>query len=379
MKRNPARPIADAASDKLLKQADELIKVIRKNIDAGMNPVIAVDRAWQEVGYTSYLEKTTIDGIINAMGIGLGVKVEATKELKQWLLSSYVNQDNIPLRQSIWGVASENKGIVIDELKAQMVKNASWTATAKGIADTGLAEGDVSGQMKDLIATARRAYGGDPGALATYRTKIEAAQRYVDTLAANGAPTERLKKAYQNIINATQKGTDEALDKALDRAVRAKARYNADRVARTEIARAYGDAVKDDALKDDDAVGIRSELSSRHDDVDVCDYYAEADMYGMGPGVYPKDETPPYPYHPHDMCALTPVYRGDVGEFDAGAGAEWVDALSKDDKLAVLGRDGYAAFQDDPSTWQDNLRGYNAPEKTEQVFPDNILMSSEPD
>jgi hypothetical protein len=376
---NPARKYADAASQKLIGQANELIKEIQKNLDAGFRPDTAVAEAWKRVGYQREIEKITIDGILKAMNVGLEVNVTLTQPLQTWLLSSYVDADGVNLSSKIWELSNENKGIVVGELKAQMVKNSSWTATAKAIVDKGLTESDVSTDMRELLNTARRAYGGDADALAKYRKDVLAAQRYVDRLAANNAPTERLKKAYQSIIDATAKGTDNAMDKALDRAVRAKARYNADRLSRTEIARAYGNAVKDKALADDDAIGIKSSLSSRHEDVDICDFYAYANLYGMGPGVFPKTELPPYPYHPHDLCSLIPVYKGEVGAWDDLAAQKWIKGLSADERQGLLGVDGAEAFKEDPTSWADNMRGYQDPEPTETTFPVNLLDSSSND
>jgi hypothetical protein len=47
---------------------------------------------------------------------------------------------------------------------------------------------------------------------------------------------------------------------------------------------------------------------------DICDVYAESDLYGLGRGVYPLDAVP-LPPHPWDRCELEPV-AGDPSELD---------------------------------------------------------------
>ena len=40
--------------------------------------------------------------------------------------------------------------------------------------------------------------------------------------------------------------------------------------------------------------------------------YAEADLYGLGKGVFPKDAAPVNPAHPHCLCHYAPVYRREL-------------------------------------------------------------------
>lgn len=55
-------------------------------------------------------------------------------------------------------------------------------------------------------------------------------------------------------------------------------------------------------------------LGSRHPAEDICDMYANADLYGMGKGVFPKDKVVPQPAHPHCLCHYAPVYWGEIDE-----------------------------------------------------------------
>lgn len=69
-----------------------------------------------------------------------------------------------------------------------------------------------------------------------FKRALRDAQRNIDKLSTQG-----LKAACNGIIGAILKGNEEMVDKAIDVAVQESARYFAERIARTEKARAYMD------------------------------------------------------------------------------------------------------------------------------------------
>ena len=79
------------------------------------------------------------------------------------------------------------------------------------------------------------------------------------------------------------------VDKAIYVATQEKARYFAERIARTEKARAYIDGVMYHYANDPDCVAFKWKLSSRHPCDDICDLYARADLWGMGEGIFQND------------------------------------------------------------------------------------------
>lgn len=79
------------------------------------------------------------------------------------------------------------------------------------------------------------------------------------------------------------------VDKAIDVALQESARYFAERIARTEKARAYIDEVMYHYAHDPDCVAFKWKLSSRHPCDDICDLYACADLWGMGKGSFQND------------------------------------------------------------------------------------------
>jgi hypothetical protein len=72
--------------------------------------------------------------------------------------------------------------------------------------------------------------------------RLRKMQNYVKQMSPNDAPTQYLKKAYQRFIDTVEDTADKtAIDKALGEAMDAKVRYNAERISRTEIARAHNE------------------------------------------------------------------------------------------------------------------------------------------
>ena len=115
----------------------------------------------------------------------------------------------------------------------------------------------------------------------------------INRLAKNGAPNKALQAAYNELLEAVRKGNEKAIEKAVEVAVNEKSRYVAERITRTEMARAWADGFIAKMKTDADIVAVKFKLSSRHPVFDICDMYAKADMYGLGAGIYPKDKLPP--------------------------------------------------------------------------------------
>jgi hypothetical protein len=155
--------------------------------------------------------------------------------------------------------------------------------------------------------------------------------------------------------------------KAIQVAIEEKSRYAAERIARTEAARAWADGFFAEALADKDVSAFRWRLSSRHPVFDVCDLYAKSDMFGLGAGVFPKAQVPPLPAHPHCLCRLSKVYGegGEGAENIREAGDKWLQKLTDAERIKVLGVAGNQAWQRQKADWRDHMRlwrGLESPE-----------------
>ncbi|WP_242661287.1 hypothetical protein [Alkaliphilus metalliredigens] len=83
--------------------------------------------------------------------------------------------------------------------------------------------------------------------------------------------------------------------------------YEALRLARTEMTSAYGMGTTKAAHLNPATKGIKYILSASHPKYDICDPITMADDYGLGPGGYPLDKAPLYPFHPNCLCIMTTI------------------------------------------------------------------------
>lgn len=148
--------------------------------------------------------------------------------------------------------------------------------------------------------------------------------------------TKPLKTAVQGIADAVNEATEEALHKALEVYLQEKARYYADRVAKTEVQRAKSIADAWSMFNDDDIQLVKWELSSRHTIFDICDYYANLDM-GYGKGIFPKNQYPALPLHPHCMCKVVPYYKPVEKKYIKDPTDELMNSLPLDKQKDIAG------------------------------------------
>lgn len=119
--------------------------------------------------------------------------------------------------------------------------------------------------------------------------------------------TPALRAAYLQAIAEQEAGKGmEALQRVLQTAFYERNRYYANRIARTELHRAYTDQQSRELMSQERIEYVQLRMSSKHPKPDICDYHARVDLYGLGPGVYPKAEAPKPPLHPMCLCKVIP-------------------------------------------------------------------------
>jgi len=84
--------------------------------------------------------------------------------------------------------------------------------------------------------------------------------------------------------------------------------YEALRLARTEMSAAFGEGTIAASRVAPSYIGMKWVLSGSHPVPDMCDTLSTYDS-GLGPGVYPPGDEPPYPAHPNCLCALIPIHQ----------------------------------------------------------------------
>lgn len=122
--------------------------------------------------------------------------------------------------------------------------------------------------------------------------------------------------------------------------------YQARRLFRTELNRAHGEAYMAGGEEVEDFAGWRFLLSSGHPAPDICDMHARANLYGLGPGVYPTRELCPWPAHPNTLSYVEIVFRDEITNEDrAGRTSrlDWLKGQPQNMQAAVLGSKRKAA------------------------------------
>lgn len=294
-------------------EARAAIKMLWNELEKGVPAEIAVQKLGNIFSFEG-LEDALFIAACDGYGINPQTVPIMTREAWGAALAKAWNSDGMTLSKRLHGASLAMRNAIIDTLTSQMKANKTWKEAARALYD-GYGYGHVirGDTLPKYMAEAVEAARAVPGAVGVTGKALAQVKR----LSRNGAPTTALKVAYKKLLDAAETGTEKALANALKVAVNEKSRHIADRIARTELARAWGDGfflrVKDDPL----VVAVKWRLNRDHPRRDICDVYANADLFGLGPGVYPKDRAPAFPAHPHCLCKLYKVVRGTVDPDDA--------------------------------------------------------------
>lgn len=299
--------------------------------------------------------------------------VASTTKTRTILLTEAWTPDKMNLSTRLHGNEAEIRQTIVDTVSKSIKQGEAWVKTSRDLYD-GYNAGHITKKaelpeyLTDLVKQSKRILADDKAALREYNKAVVKAEYQISRLSQDGSPTRAMKQSFKNLLDAAKDLNDKAIDKAVSVAVEEKSRYIADRIARTEISRAWGDGFFAEHLEDPDVIAFRWDLSSRHPVYDICDMHAKVDCYGLGKGVYPKNKFPVRPAHPHCMCLVTPVYVGNLdidgvreamllqnATFNPNAIAKYIDGAIRKQQLSLLGADGLKQFERDGS-WQNSLR-----------------------
>ena len=156
-----------------------------------------------------------------------------------------------------------------------------------------------------------------------------------------------LRAAYSEAFEAWKDGAgQDALRRKLQIAQREKNRYFANRIAQTELARAHQARVAAEFMADETIDVLEVRINPRHPRADICDVqHARANLFGLGPGCYPKARTPRPPYHSFCWCRVRS--RLDLEAVGArevpGGEVAYLRSLSPDEAGRVMGSKARAA------------------------------------
>ncbi len=372
--------------------AERVLELLAQGVDINK----AISQALQENSFFGRNKEVLMSILFKAAAFGFGIdpgKVANPTEIKRILLYEAWAPDKMNLSERLHGVSQEMRQEIVDTISSSMRQQKTVLDMARDLYDgynSGkkvINQAELPEYLDRLQRAAKRAAQGDRDILREFNQALKAAQRNVGKLADNDAPTKALKAAYSELVSAAENLNEKALEKAVHTAVEEKSRYLAERIARTETSAAWGEAFFTKHEDDPDVIAYRWRLSSRHPRFDICDLHANADFYGLGKGVYPKDKFPKRPAHPHCFCLVEPVYEGEIhidfdkeaeildnAKFNSKAGNDYLNSLSEYEQKQLLGTDGWKAWKKDRD-WQKYLRLWNGNDTPKSRFKQSDFVA----
>lgn len=346
------------------KAIDSFEKEVRVQLSLGLMPNEAVRNAYAKYPVMDMMKATLQAELVNTFMAGYGDNVPySAKSISQAMSESWAS-DDLTLSKRLYRRSSTIRNEVADTIKQALKTNKTVKGLAKSIFD-GYGKGGIIPEAsipKFLSKLSDINISGEltPEAKRKERELLRSVKGKIARL-----DTPYVRAAYNEVAAAVEDGNEVRLQKAIYSATQEKARYHAERIARTENARAYADGQMNRFLDDDDIVAFQWKLSSRHPRYDICDFYANADLYGLGKGVYPKDKFPRLPAHPHCMCHIKPMTELDIDVNKRytnleQAGLEYIKSLSKKHQEVLLGVNGREQVLTGKETWQNIARGWTS-------------------
>ncbi|WP_312560871.1 hypothetical protein [Anaerospora sp.] len=361
-----------------------LVKSIRELLGKGLTVPVAVEAALKQRQYNKFVANAITDSVykmaLAGYGISTSIRVdhEAQKALSKKLVDTPWTGDKMKLSTRLHGTNTAMREAIVSTIQTSINRQESLKKLSMQLYDgynSGnkvIAPAELPEYLKKLHGTARAVAAGDKAGLKEFEKTLASAKANMAKLTARnaaGTPNTNLVTTYKNLlkeakklVSATGKLNTAALDRAVWSAVQEKSRYHADRIARTENARAWFDGFILETQNDDLVWGYRWVLSNRHKytPFDQCDVCANMDV-GYGKGVYAKDKVPSIPRHPHCMCSLEVVYYDEVNPsttFNPDKAREYINKLTHAQKEALFGANGAKAYAQGDD-WQKWLRGWD--------------------
>lgn len=362
MKKHDVEQIMKAFSKKYGKQAKEIENAIRKAMANGMSITEAVKEATKET--EAWMTSHVMESMLLSVSAGSGVNFE---ELPPALTNAW-DASGMKLSKKIHGTTKEMRSAIISTLCKAQKDGKKVIETARALYD-GYGYGHVTrtqplpDYLDKVLTYARRMDLSDKDKAALMR-EIRNAKRATERLSQNNAPNRTLKAVYKELVTHIERSEDRMMERSLKAAVEEKSRYIAERIARTESARAWADGFIARYGDDEDVVAYQWKTGSRHPEEDICDMYANANLWNLGKGIFPKDKCPILPIHPHCLCHLAPVFVSEVDidnvqdQRDA-ATCDWLKGQNENTRENLLGVKGNKAWEEGRKTWRTVLRNYS--------------------
>lgn len=338
----------------------------------GKSPEEAIRQVFKEYGVEDWLQANVSSVIVgtaqNALGQEMARDLPAAALLE--VLSNPWDGSGLTLSEKIHGASNTMLNDVITTVRKQIHLNKTVKDTAQALYD-GYRNGHVVRQqelpkyMDELTRWTRRSRENlSEAEVKDLQRAIRKVRAQAEGLVDDSSTYNHFRTALNSLFDKLDQGSEKAAEKALQAAIEEKSRYVAERIARTEAARARYDAFIARYGEDDSVVAYQWKLGSRHPAEDICDMYAHADLYGLGAGVFPKNLEPVNPAHPHCLCHYAPVYASELkgkkrSDNVEGRGNAWLKRQPLHIRQAILGVKGEQEWKAGRAGWMEKARNLN--------------------
>ncbi|WP_317423178.1 DUF6883 domain-containing protein [uncultured Acidaminococcus sp.] len=338
-------------------------------IKQGKSPEEAIRQVFKEYGVEEWLQANVSSVIVGTVQDALGQEMAKDLPAAALLeaLSNPWDGSGLTLSEKIHGASNTMLNDVIATVRKQIHLNKTVKNTAQALYD-GYRSGHVVRQqelpkyMDELTRWTRRSRENlSEAEVKDLQRAIRKVQAQAEDLVDDSSTYNHFRTALNNLFDKLDHGSEKAAERALQAAIEEKSRYVAERIARTEAARARYDAFIARYGEDDSVVAYRWKLGSRHPAEDICDMYAHADLYGLGAGVFPKDQAPVNPAHPHCLCHYAPVYASELkgkkrSDNVEDRGNAWLKRQPLHIRQAILGVKGEQEWKAGRVGWMEKAR-----------------------
>lgn len=260
----------------------------------------------KETDYLNLLQRNMMLTVTKSTQIGLGNKfaIVNLEGFQTWYLKSKFENGN--LSERIRDAAEYAEQIVKEALQIAIAMQTNWISLSKELNKINFKyKPEIRRNVRNLYKQILQ----NPDIYKTKKFKDALRQelREVENLAQSGAPNKRLKNAYKKLIKRMSVGADEdVLKKAFGNLLKRKIEYYNERIARTELARAYSLGFRRQVEEDEFITAYKWILSPRHPVPDICDVFANMNN-GKGKGIYTKNDVVTVPAHPNCLCMLQAI------------------------------------------------------------------------
>lgn len=317
----------ESSNKKLLKEIATIDFNSKSKISAAVKVVF--NNISYEESYVSAIE----NGVVGAATAALTPDYTLSTD-KYLEFVNGIKIGDVKLSTRIRQNAKEVNRIVSTIIKKEITAGTTWKQLTNDISKIDKVA-DVAGVIIRLSKIRNSIYMTDQQKK-VFSSELSKAKSYISTLSDKNEPSVFLKKAYTRVVGAVESNDKTRILNALQNAIDKKIMYNAERIARTELANSYNLTFKTMIENDPDITGFEWVLSSGHNVFDECDFYAELDS-GSGAGVYAKDDFPEIPAHPNCMCSMLPYVDDKPGLIDKKNILSYINSLSIDKKESLFG------------------------------------------